>query len=104
MKSSSWLRNPILGSALGRARHTRRRKPPASRPQVEQVEERCLLSSYTFTDLTFPGGSMLTSGAINKPGQVASRGIAPAVNCLVAMVRSRLEKLGRRIGPRGDAN
>jgi hypothetical protein len=65
MKSSSWLRNPNFGPATGRAEHTRHRKPPASRPQVEPLEGRRLLSLYnTPIDL-----GTLFPRAINNLGQ-----------------------------------
>jgi uncharacterized membrane protein len=43
------------------------------------VEDRCLLSSYNVTDLTFPGGYLYAAGAVNNQGQVAGRGIVPGV-------------------------
>jgi uncharacterized membrane protein len=43
------------------------------------VEDRCLLSGYNITDLTFPGGYQYAAGAVNNLGQVAGRGIVPGV-------------------------
>jgi probable HAF family extracellular repeat protein len=47
------------------------------RPELETVEDRRLLSSYTVTDMTFPGGYLIEAAAINDLGQVAGRGSAP---------------------------
>ena len=46
-------------------------------PELETVEDRCLLSSYSVTDMTFPGGYLIEAAAINNLGQVAGRGSAP---------------------------
>ena len=51
------------------------KRRPGFRPELETVEDRCLLSGYTVTDLTFPGGYMIAAGAVNSLGQVAGRGI-----------------------------
>jgi hypothetical protein len=62
-----------------------RRGGPAKRRrgfrlELETVEDRCLLSSYTVTDLTFPGGYLLAAGAVNSLGQVSGRGVGSGVN------------------------
>jgi probable HAF family extracellular repeat protein len=43
------------------------------------VEDRCLPSGYTVTDLIFSGGYMLAAGAVNNLGQVAGRGVGNGV-------------------------
>jgi uncharacterized membrane protein len=53
------------------------------RLELERVEERCLLSSYSITALTYPGGYLQTAAAINNLGQVAGRGSYPMNNAVV---------------------
>jgi probable HAF family extracellular repeat protein len=50
------------------------------RPELERVEDRCLLSSYNISDMTFPGGYMYVVTVINDLGQVAGRGVVPGVS------------------------
>ena len=47
------------------------------------MEDRCLLSSYSITALTYPGGYLHTAAAINNLGQVAGRGSYPINNAVV---------------------
>ena len=53
------------------------------RLELERVEDRCLLSSYSITPLTYPGGYLHTAAAINNLGQVAGRGSYPINNAVI---------------------
>lgn len=63
--------------------HRRRRGRPGLRPELEAVEDRCLLSGYNVSALTYTGGYLITAAAINNLGQVAGRGSYPANNAVV---------------------
>ena len=63
----------IAPRQLRRGLHRKRRH--AFRPGLESMEARCLLSGYSITSLTYPGGHLVTAGAINKLGQVAGQAV-----------------------------
>jgi len=83
MFRASYPSDPSERAPLPRSRRPRRGPPgnrrPGFRPELERVEDRCLMSGYTVTDLTFTGGYMIAAGAINSLGQVAGRGVGNGV-------------------------
>jgi probable HAF family extracellular repeat protein len=78
-------------SRLRRGPAVRRRT--SFRPELEPAEDRCLLSGYSITDLTFPGGYLIAAGAVNGLGQVAGRGIASGVNNAVVWQNGSITNL-----------
>src|SRR5438105_847117 len=75
MSFPSWLQN--LRSALAPRRmerqHRQRRSPrPAThRPRLEALEDRCVPSTYSVTNLGTLGGGYASASAVNASGQVA---------------------------------
>jgi probable HAF family extracellular repeat protein len=81
MSSTSYSEHSTERAPLSRLRRrSRGHRRAGFRPTLETVEDRCLLSSYTVTDLTFPGGYLIAAGAVNNLGQVAGRGVASGLN------------------------
>jgi probable HAF family extracellular repeat protein len=62
--------NRVVGFAPLHRRVRRQTTPQRTRPAVEALEDRCLLSSYTVTDLGTLGGSSSSAAGINNAGKV----------------------------------
>jgi probable HAF family extracellular repeat protein len=68
MNLLDWLRN--YSCQLGPKGDAERRAPDCQRLNVERLEDRCLLTSYSITDLGTFGGTLSYASGINNLGQV----------------------------------
>ncbi len=99
-----------LGSARGLSRQSRREtagRPATARPSLEPLEERCLLSDYSFTDLrSLAGGLPSEAHDLNASGQVVGATYDPNAGYQSRAVLwngSVVTPLGTLGGPRSAA-
>lgn len=76
MSFTSWLQNLRTDLTPSRMDRRRRRRSPRAathRPQLEALEDRCLLSTYSVLHLASLGGGSSYAADINTSGQVAGQ-------------------------------
>jgi probable HAF family extracellular repeat protein len=86
--------NPIFRRLPAPRRARRQTTSQRARPAIDVLEDRCLLSSYTLTDLGTLGGPTSSAAAINSAGEVV--GYADTNNYFVQTITQDSGKIIKR--------